>query len=100
MMNSQNSRRSFLLALAAAGTGLASGQVFAQDTSKFKEPVLRVAATGNIGGVDIPPAAAGEHPLDPALKHAADALKRIQAEIKDYECLVVKRERIRGVLNE
>ena len=99
MMNSQNSRRSFLLALAAAGTGLASGQVFAQD-AKLKEPVLRVAAAGNIGGVDIPPAAPGEHPLDPALKHASDALKRIQAEIKDYECLMVKRERIRGVLNE
>jgi len=99
MMNSQNSRRSFLLALAAAGTGLASGHVFAQD-AKLKEPVLRVAAAGNIGGVDIPPAAAGEHPLDPALKHASDALKRIQAEIKDYECLMVKRERIRGVLNE
>ena len=48
MMNSQNSRRSFLLALAAAGTSLAAGQVFAQDTSNFKEPVLRVAAAGNI----------------------------------------------------
>ena len=99
MMNSQNSRRSFLLTLAAAGTSLAAGQVFAQD-AKLKEPVLRVAAAGNIGGVDIPQAGPGEHPLDPALKHASDALKRIQVEIKDYECLMVKRERIRGVLNE
>jgi Protein of unknown function (DUF1571) len=99
MKNSQSSRRNFLLALAAAGTSLATGQVFAQDASKLKEPVFRVAAA-NVNNVLIPDAAAGEHPLDPALKFAEDGLKRIQADIKDYECLIVKRERIRGVLNE
>ncbi len=99
MMISQKSRRSFLLALAAAGTSLAAGQIFAQDTSKLKEPVFRVAAA-NVNTVLIPDAVAGQHPLDPALKYAEDQLKRIQADIKDYECLIVKRERIRGVLNE
>ena len=97
MMNSQNTRRSFLLALAAAGTSIAAGQIFAQDQAKLKEPVFRVAANNN---VLIAPAAAGEHPLDPALKYAEEGLKRIQSDINDYECLIVKRERIRGELNE
>ncbi|MCE9527740.1 MAG: DUF1571 domain-containing protein [Planctomycetales bacterium] len=96
-MKTQNSRRNFLLALAAAGTSFAAGQIFAQE-AKLKEPVFRVAAaTTNIA---IPEAAAGEHPLDPALRFADDNLKRFQADIKDYKCLIVKRERIRGVLNE
>ena len=99
MMNSPNTRRGFLLALAAAGTSLAAGQIFAQDQSKLKEPVFRVAAN-NANNVLIAPAAAGQHPLDPALKYAEDSLKRSQSDINDYECLIVKRERIRGVLNE
>lgn len=99
MIKTQNSRRSFLLALAAAGTSFAAAQVFAQEP-RLTEPVLRVAAAANVAGVEIPAAAAGEHPLDPALKFAEDNLKRIQTEIKDYECLIVKRERIKGVLNE
>jgi hypothetical protein len=97
MTKPQNSRRNFLLALAAAGTSLAAGQIFAQE-AKLKEPVFRVAA--NTSNVSIPEAAVGEHPLDPALKFAADGLKRMQTDIKDYECLIVKRERIRNVLNE
>jgi hypothetical protein len=99
MLKTQSSRRNFLLALAAAGTGLAAGQVLAQQP-RLTEPVLRVAAQESIEGVHIPAAAAGEHPLDPSLKYAADNLLRIQKDIKDYECLVVKRERIKGVLNE
>jgi len=95
-MNSQNSRRNFLLALAAAGSSLAAGQAFSQDASKLKEPVLRVAANTAL----IPQAADGQHPLDPALKFASDCLQRIQTEINDYEALMVKRERIKGVLNE
>lgn len=97
MMKTQNTRRNFLFALAAAGTSLAAGQIFAQD-SKLKEPVFRVAA--NVNNVHIPAPTAGQHPLDPALKFAEDALKQFQTEIKDYKCLIVKRERIRGTLNE
>ena len=97
MLKTQNSRRNFLLAVAAAGTSLAAGQMFAQD-AKLKEPVYRVAT--KVNNVLIADAAAGEHPLDPALRFAEDGLRRIQNDIKDYECLIVKRERIRGVLNE
>ena len=98
MLNSQNTRRNFLLALAAAGTSFAASQVFAQE-AKLREPVFRVAAA-NVKSALIPEAAAGEHPLDPALKYAGDVLKRIQTDIRDYEGLIVKRERIKGVLNE
>src|SRR3954470_22440999 len=96
MTNLQNTRRQFLLSLAAAGASFVAGQVLAQDESQLKEPVYRVA----VNNVVIAPAAAGQHPLDPALEHAESSLKRIQNDIKDYECLIVKRERIHGVLNE
>ena len=45
-------------------------------------------------------AAAGEHPLEPALQLAAKGLASIQANIKDYTCTMVKRERIDGKLGE
>ncbi len=96
MMKFSNPRRQFLLAVAAAGTSLFASQILAQDENKLKEPVFRVAANN----VFIPPQAPGQHPLDPALQHAEESLKRIQNDIKDYECLIVKRERIHGVLNE
>lgn len=95
-MTNLDTRRQFMFALAAAGASLAVGQLFAQDENKLKEPVYRVAANSLV----IAPQAQGQHPLDPALQYAQDGLNRIQRDIKDYECLIVKRERIRGVLNE
>ena len=95
MLNLHNNRRQFLFALAAAGTSLAAGPLSAQE-SGLKEPVFRVAAST----LEIAPAQQGQHPLDPALKYAEDGLKRIQSDIQDYECLIVKRERVKGVLNE
>ena len=82
MLNPQNSRRNFLLAIAAAGTSFAAGQMFAQD-AKLKEPVYRVAT--KVNNVLIAEAAEGEHPLDPALKFAEDGLRRIQ---KDRQSVV------------
>jgi hypothetical protein len=95
MLNHHNNRRQFMLALAAAGTSLAAGRLCAQQP-QLTEPVFRVAATT----VNIAPQAQGEHPLDPALKYAEEGLVRIQREVKDYEAILVKRERIKGVLNE
>ena len=45
-------------------------------------------------------AEAGAHPLEPALALAAKGLASIQANIQDYSCTMVKRERIDGKLGE
>ena len=45
-------------------------------------------------------AAAGAHPLQPALDLAQKGLANITATIKDYSCTIVKRERIDGKLGE
>jgi hypothetical protein len=47
-----------------------------------------------------PVAAAPEHPLVPVLKMAHAGLERMDKTIADYECTVVKRERIDGKLGE
>lgn len=46
------------------------------------------------------PAPVGEHPLVPALQMAYSAMANIQANVKDYSCTMVKRERIDGKLND
>ncbi|MDH3716918.1 MAG: DUF1571 domain-containing protein [Planctomycetota bacterium] len=43
---------------------------------------------------------AGAHPLVPVIKLAYDGLQRIDNEIYDYSCTLVKRERIDGELGE
>ncbi|NIN07620.1 MAG: DUF1571 domain-containing protein, partial [Planctomycetales bacterium] len=40
----------------------------------------------------------GQHPLVPVIKMAYDGLQRIDREIQDYSCTLVKRERINGEL--
>ncbi len=45
-------------------------------------------------------AAPTEHPLAPVLKMAREGLDRMDRTIADYECLMVKRERIDGKLGE
>jgi hypothetical protein len=42
----------------------------------------------------------GEHPLMPALRLAQEALKHIDANIRDYSAIVYKQERIDGELHE
>jgi len=58
--------------------------------------VFRVAKT--------PASTAGKtvkgHPLDPAIKVARECLVNIQANVKDYTCTLVKRERINGKLGD
>jgi hypothetical protein len=41
-----------------------------------------------------------EHPLVPALQMAYTAMNNIRANVKDYSCTMIKRERIDGKLNE
>ena len=45
-------------------------------------------------------AATGMHPLQPALDLAQQGLAKINANIRDYSCTIVKRERIDGKLGE
>lgn len=40
----------------------------------------------------------GDHPLDEALEIAHRSLKRIDSDVRDYTCTLVKRERINGTL--
>jgi uncharacterized protein DUF1571 len=95
-------RREFLQALAAssaAGCLALSARGGEPPTEGgLKEPVFRVAKAKNEVGKG--EAAAGEHPLDPALKMAREALKLTQETIDDYTCTIVKRERIKGVLGD
>ena len=57
------------------------------------------AAEGNVGAPDaVANTAPGQHPLEPALALAAKGLANVKANIQDYSCTVVKRERISGEL--
>ena len=58
------------------------------------------ASQMNVNAGDANAAAAGAHPLEPALELASKGLASIQANIKDYSCTMVKRERIDGKLGE
>jgi len=51
-------------------------------------------------GAGVAAAATGVHPLLPALDLAQQGLAKINANIRDYSCTIVKRERIDGKLGE
>jgi len=78
---------------------------------QLPQPVYRVAqqapgtaavAANTAGALPQNEAApvAGQHPLMPALQMAYSAMNNIRANIKDYSCTMVKRERIDGKLND
>lgn len=91
MSNQIIPRRSFLGALGLAGA-LCASPVWA-DEATLKEPVFRVGALPVNGGK-------ATHALDPALKIAHDGLDYMRKNVKDYTCLIVKRERIGTTLND
>jgi hypothetical protein len=51
-------------------------------------------------GRTLPKLVDGAHPLDPVLKIARDGLEQIDRDVRDYECVIIKRERINGELGE
>jgi len=57
-------------------------------------------AEGNINASDATAATTGQHPLEPALELAQRGLSQLRANVKDYSCTMVKRERIDGKLCE
>ncbi len=66
-----------------------------QPRDQLSEPVYRVSKAD----VD-PNATARQHPLDPALALARDGLGNIRANVRDYKCVMVKRERIGDTLHD
>ncbi len=57
-------------------------------------------AEGNVGAGDATAATVGRHPLEPALELAQRGLAQLRANMKDYSCTMVKRERVDGKLGE
>jgi Protein of unknown function (DUF1571) len=96
-MSSRVSRRAWISLVASSATLCSITGTWAQSPresrEQLKEPVFRV--TKRIEPADRKPL----HPLDPALQIARDGLDRIQNHVKDYTCMIVKQERIKGELN-
>lgn len=94
MSHVNQARRRFLSALALGGAACLTAKAWAEDKEGVQHPVFRIARAENL--IQKP----GEHPLDPALRLATEALVHVQRDIVDYTCTIIKRERIAGVLNE
>ena len=88
-----NTRRAFLQTLGFAGIACTSTALLA-DEKQLTEPVFRVGK--------LPDNAARKdgHPLDPALAIAEEGLAHIQKDVADYECVLIKRERVGNTLND
>ncbi len=91
-------RRSFLGLVAGLANPFCLSALLADEPirsrDQLKEPVFRVANKVE------PPAVPGGHPLDPAIKMAKEGLDVMKRNIRDYECMLVKQERIKGELKE
>jgi hypothetical protein len=91
MATVNNSRRLFLgTAGAVVATSALVGVCNAQ--GKKQRPAAQVAKNPVQGG------AAAKHPLDNVLPLAEEGLTRIREKLDDYDCTIVKRERISGKL--
>ncbi len=78
--------------LAVSAVGPVSAQ---QQTSQLKEPVYRISKARVDENVN-----PNRHPLDPAIELAQNGLKTLQANVRDYTCILVKRERIGDTLGD
>jgi hypothetical protein len=70
-----------------------------QSAQTVVDSKVRPAAASEQPSAD-KPASSQEHPLAPALKLAYSSLKNIEANVKDYTCTLIKRERIGDKLGE
>ncbi len=77
---------------------LTASSLYAQQQPRddLREPVFRIANANNIGDVN----AASQHPLDPAIEIAQRSLAHVQANIADYDAILVKRELVGGALTD
>ncbi len=90
----------YLLPLFAA-LGLAAvcqAQSPPRSRDQLRAPVYRVAKTAARPETTTPQVK--EHPLAPALRIASARHKFIQEHVRDYECMIIKRERVNGKLGE
>jgi hypothetical protein len=78
-----------------AGTVTAWAQAPQESREQLTEPLYRVSKAD----VD-PNANANRHPMDPALALAHDGLRNIRENVRDYKCVMVKRERIGDTLHD
>lgn len=88
-----NARRTFLQTLGVAGITCASSLLLAED-KQLTEPVFRVGKLPDVAGRQ------DSHPLDPALKIAQEGLEHIRKHVYDYECILIKRERVGNTLHD
>jgi hypothetical protein len=91
-MSNYQSRRAFLQAMSCASLTCA-GAIALADDKELKEPIYRV---GNLPDAGVKK----DHPLDPALAMAREVLEYIRKDVKDFECILIKRERIGTTLGE
>lgn len=93
-MNQVDRRRFLSITAAFGGATVLSSSLLAQPPQNgISEPVHRVAKLDAVG-------AGAAHPLDPAIKFAFDTLKYVQDNVVDYSAIMIKRERIDGVLGD
>lgn len=85
-------RRQFI-ALAAAGASSALIRSAAAADPVLTEPVHRVASASTRPASPV-------HSLDRALQIARDGLRHCQENVKDYTAVLIKRERVGGVLGQ
>lgn len=91
--------RVIVVALVLGAPLAGSAPSVAEDAkSNRREPVFRVSRATPETNTEARDAA--RHPLDPALEMAQQSLERIRSDIRDYRCILVKRERIKGELGE
>ena len=81
-------------------SGMTLATVLGLSTSVPARGEDATTATTAVSAPVAQPAAPGEHPLAPAIALAKAGLAAIDANIKDYSCTMVKRERVNGKLGE
>ena len=81
--------------LAVLGAALADSASAQQPATQLKEPIYRISKARVDENVN-----ANSHPLDPAIELAQNGLETLRANVRDYTCVLVKRERIGDELGE
>ena len=82
-------------ALGMMGGSLVGHAWAQQPASQLKEPIYRISKARTDENIN-----AHSHPLDPAIELAQNGLKTLRANVRDYTCVLVKRERIGDQLGD